>query len=416
MLSNLHCCNYPTHDAAGNKNYLRIWGNMPGLKEAGSIWQRRYDKFLAKIGMRQSVVDRRLFDRKSDLGTLIANIHVGDTRLTFTSRAVRDWFVQAWTKEFDEKPMVQELSEDFVGIRRRAVAPGVTEVTCLGVIKSLAELIKPYPLPTGVKCTWPMSEAAPRELREGPTERNQLVPELIKVARKICGTVGFITTHVRGDAYFAFAVCAKYMGDRLTRRAFAHLLRLAHYLVETAELPLILRSEVCADGQPWSDEGVFDAYVDTSHGNATDGKSYGGFILMHKGGGALAWKCKEQDVAADSTGGQELYMATLAYKYTMALRMLLYDLDLGSRRMRPTRFYTDAQIILDGTDCERLVKSSRWLASRYAMIRHGRATGVIEPVKIDGEDNVADIVTKALTGKTYLKHRATMLGHTCRDE
>ena len=50
------------------------------------------------------------------------------------------------------------------------------------------------------------------------------------------------------------------------------------------------------------------------------------------------------------------------------------------------------------------------------MIRHGRATGVIEPVKIDGEDNVADIVTKALTGKTYLKHRATMLGHTCRDE
>ena len=64
-----------------------------------------------------------------------------------------------------------------------------------------------------------------------------------------------------------------------------------------------------------------------------------------------------------------------------------------------------------GTDCERLGKSSRWLASQYAMIRHGRTTGVTEPVNIAGEDNVADIVTKALTGKTYLRHRATLLGH-----
>ena len=157
--------------------------------------------------------------------------------------------------------------------------------------------------------------------------------------------------------------------------------------------------------------------MDTSHGNAEDGASYGGFIIMNKGGGALAWKCKAQEIATDSTGAQELVMATTCYKYVAALRMLLLDMRVGAEQMDPTPMYTDSQILLNGTDCERLVKSSRWLASRYAMIRYGKACGVINPIKVPGEDNVADIVTKALTGQVFRKHRATLLGHAwwCQD-
>ena len=310
--------------------------------------------------MRQSVVDRRLFAVSSEAGTLIAHIHVDDTRLTFTSSAMRDWFVSAWTAEFKEKPGDVPLSEDFIGIRRTTIAPGTTAMSCLGIIKSLEELIKPYPLPNGVICTWPMSANAPRELREGPTEKNQLVPDLVPLARQLCGTIGFITSHVRPDAYFAFVVCARYMSEeRLTRRGFAHLLRLSHYIVATADLPLVIHSDRPKSAAAWGKEGLFETYVDSSHGNAHEGKSYGGFVIMHKGGGALAWKCKVQEIATDSSGAQELTMATIAYKYTLAMRMLLYDLALGPEYMDPTPFYTDSQIILDGTDCERFAKIDR---------------------------------------------------------
>ena len=47
--------------------------------------------------------------------------------------------------------------------------------------------------------------------------------------------------------------------------------------------------------------------------------------------------------------------------------MLLYDLALGPEYMDPTPFYTDSRIILDGTDCERFAKTSRWLAAQNAM-------------------------------------------------
>ena len=103
-------------------------------------------------------------------------------------------------------------------------------------------------------------------------------------------------------------------------------------------------------------------------------------------------------------------MASLAYRWTLALRMLLADLDVGAEQTQPTLLLTDSQILLDGTNCERLGKSSRWLAARYAMIRFGIACRAIAPRKCAAADNVADIVTKPLGGPAYARHRATILG------
>ena len=189
------------------------------------------------------------------------------------------------------------------------------------------------------------------------------------------------------------------------------MVRLGHYLVSTMEMPLVIHSDVRPQGAgAWGPEGVFEVFCDSSHGNAPDGSSYGGFVLMHRGGGALAWKCRAQAMATDSPGAQELLMATLAYRWKLSLRMLLVDLEIGAELVDPTIVWTDSQILLDGTQCERLGKSSRWLAARYAMIRFGIQCGAIVARKRDGDDNVADIVTKPLTGAAFAKHRATILG------
>ena len=83
-------------------------------------------------------------------------------------------------------------------------------------------------------------------------------------------------------------------------------------------------------------------------------------------------------------------MATSCYKYVVALRMLLLDMDIKGEPMGPTPMFTDSQILLDGTNCEKLAKASRWLCTRYAMIRHGTACGVVQPTKIPAADNIAD--------------------------
>jgi len=44
------------------------------------------------------------------------------------------------------------------------------------------------------------------------------------------------------------------------------------------------------------------------------------------------------------------------------------------------------------------------------MIRVGEERGAIDPRKLDGAEMVADIVTKALGGTVFKKHRTTILG------
>ena len=43
-------------------------------------------------------------------------------------------------------------------------------------------------------------------------------------------------------------------------------------------------------------------------------------------------------------------------------------------------------------------KNSRWMASRYAMVRWGIECGTVELLLAKGPGNCADIFTKALTG------------------
>jgi hypothetical protein len=103
-------------------------------------------------------------------------------------------------------------------------------------------------------------------------------------------------------------------------------------------------------------------------------------------------------------------MAVLAYKYVLAMRTLLVDLDVGVAPTKATDLFSSAQALIDGTGCERLRKSSRWMATRYAMMRWGLACSTIRLAKVAAADNCADIVTKCLVGEAFVRHRRTILG------
>jgi hypothetical protein len=86
------------------------------------------------------------------------------------------------------------------------------------------------------------------------------------------------------------------------------------------------------------------------------------------------------------------------------------ELEVGAAPAEPTPLYLDAQAVLDGTNCERLAKASRWMAMRYAMLRWGIACGTIAPRKLLTAMNPADGLTKCLTGKPFENGRARLLG------
>ena len=84
---------------------------------------------------------------------------------------------------------------------------------------------------------------------------------------------------------------------------------------------------------------------------------------------------------------------------------------MGVAPTQPTPLYLDATVVLDGFECERITRDSRWMAMRYAMIRWGKACATIDPRKLDTECNPADGYTKCLTGPAFIRTRNRLLGN-----
>ena len=182
---------------------------------------------------------------------------------------------------------------------------------------------------------------------------------------------------------------------------------MAFYLVATKDLYLTYHP--LPPGASRAD--LLRCYCDSSHGNAGKGLSYGGFVVLSVSGGAIAWKCLVPKAGDDSPGASELRIAVRAYKCILGLRTLLLDLGIGLHQLHPTPLFTDSQSVSEGISAEKINKNSRWMASRYAMLVWGVLCLTLLLCSVPSSGNVSDILTKALVGEPFFRHRATLLGH-----
>ena len=171
-----------------------------------------------------------------------------------------------------------------------------------------------------------------------------LRPDLVPVAQRIAGTIGFITNQVCPDAHFSYCALARYMNEeRMTQQAFDYLIRVGNYIVSTKELCLTLTTPTVTS----SGLDLFSVYCDSSMGSIVpEGLSQGGFVLLsngqaepdgsRRGGGAFTWKCEAPVEGDDSSAAAELRMLARAIKTTVAARITQRDLDIGIAPTAPT--------------------------------------------------------------------------------
>ena len=89
----------------------------------------------------QLITDPRVWVVSSHLGTLIVHGHMGDSS---TTDAIRTHFYLAWAAEFSLPSKPAELNENFTKIRHHRAGPRTVEMSCMGVIRQLEDLIMPY--------------------------------------------------------------------------------------------------------------------------------------------------------------------------------------------------------------------------------------------------------------------------------
>ncbi|XP_053596508.1 uncharacterized protein LOC128668194 [Microplitis demolitor] len=151
-------------------------------------------------------------------------------------------------------------------------------------------------------------------------------------------------------------------------------------------------------------EGPLDkivGYSDADHGSDEDvSRSYTGSIFK-LGGAAISWKSKKQRAVSISSTEAEYRALTEATKESEYLRGLLIELNISS--LSDGLIYCDNQSAIQLTTATKSHDRSKHVRIHFHYVQKAVKDQSILLLHINSDENVADILTKALPGEKQEK-------------
>ena len=211
------------------------------------------------------------------------------------------------------------------------------------------------------------------------------------------GSIMYAMLCTRPDICFSVSVTSRYQSNPGNDHwmALKHILK---YLRGTKDKFLIYGGgELQVNGYTDSD---FQSDPD-------DRKSTSGFVFTLNGA-AVSWKCSKQGSTADSTTEAEYIAASEAAKEAVWIRNFITELGVVPSIENAIPLHCDNSGAVAQAKEPRAHQKSKHVERKYHIIREIVSRGDIIVCKIRSEDNVADLLTKALTPRVFDKHVEAM--------
>ena len=153
--------------------------------------------------------------------------------------------------------------------------------------------------------------------------------------------------------------------------------------------------------KPLVPEMDITAFVDSDHAHdKVTRRSITGLLIL-VGSTPVYFSSKRQGAIATSTYGAEFCAMKTAVEEVQSVRYMLRC--LGVEINHASLICGDNKgVIINCTVPDSQLKKKH-VAIAYHKAREAAAAGMIHPVRINSQDNFADILTKAVTGKTFWK-------------
>ena len=151
--------------------------------------------------------------------------------------------------------------------------------------------------------------------------------------------------------------------------------------------------------EPLIDELEITAFVDSDHAHdKMTRRSITGLLILI-GRTPVYFMSKRQGAIATSTYGAEFCAMRTAVEEVQAVRYMLRC--LGVKVKHATLICGDNQGVIQNSTIQDSLLKKKHVAIAYHKTREAAAAGIVHPIKIRSEHNFADILTKAVTGKTF---------------
>lgn len=226
-----------------------------------------------------------------------------------------------------------------------------------------------------------------------------LTEEGIAEYQSIVGCIQWITNCTRTDAKLGgFLVSVRLSTPRVWDLYLA--VYVMDYLVATVDAPLVL-------GGTEVDPVV---YADASFASLPECRSIVGHVAFSgEGSGAIYANVGSTKVAVTSIWEAELMAGCAGIDTALYLSHACEELEYDVPKCRVVK--VDNQAEVDWVQGSVSNKRSRHIDVRYYRSRHMQEAGAVNVKHIPTEDNIADILTKPLVVKVFVKFARMILGH-----
>jgi hypothetical protein len=388
--------------------FLLLKKAVYGLHQSGRLWAETLMSILLTMGFIPCANgDPCLLQRKAKSGELIyVGVYVDDILASADDKDQDELadLAAALRKKVELK--ISEQVSLLLGIRiSRDETTGIYE---LHQREYTEKVLRQYGYHDAKPSVIPAAESkgAPFEADKGERRAQGNSSAALQVNasnyRRLVGELSWLALGTRFDIAYAVNVLARKLSapDEAALVAARKLLR---YLAGTRDFSL--RYSPIAPSTGAGSSILLEAWCDSDFaGDEQTSRSVSG-VLLKLNGSPVHWLARQQKTVSRSTSEAEYIAAGDAGRLIVWMRVLLAE--LGCAQESPTTIFIDNALALDMLrDDGRQFPKRKHIRVIYHWIRETVADGFIKPVWCPTAEQQADLFTKPLPRRTFLKLRS----------
>ncbi len=373
---------------------VRLTKALYGLRVSARKWYALLVSKLVEIEFEISMIDKCLLYKKTTNGVIYVLIFVDDLLVcgdhdddvTMVYDKLRTEFGTVTVKEGGEISflgMMIKTNPDNGNITVQQ--PGYTE-----------DIIKQYEIIEVRDSPYHQSFS---KIEEGDNLKDTDATEYKSLIMKLM----YLAVRTRPDILYAVVALAS-KGIKPSVKDMVCAKHVIEYLNKSTERGLIYHSDGDMD---------VNCYVDASFNCHPDARSHSGYVIFpdHNKSAGILFKSAKQKTVADSSTEAELIALHEAMKHLIWI-ISIYE-ELGYVRKKPAIVYQDNQacIKLSSTTPVNFKGRSKYINRKYFSVHEYVENDTIRLVYCGTDDQVADYLTKALSGSKEKKFRVHLMGY-----
>ncbi|KAH9802834.1 retrovirus-related pol polyprotein from transposon RE1 [Citrus sinensis] len=362
-----------------NQKVCKLKKSLYGLKQSPRAWFGKFTKAMVRFGYNQSNSDHTLFIKKRQGKITVLIVYVDDMVVTGNDEEETEALQKYLSREFEMKDL--GALKYFLGIEVSRSKGGIF----LSQRKYALDLLHE----TGMTACQPIDTPIEEGLKFCIT--SDQVPVDKGRYQRLIGRLMYLS-HTRPDLAYALSVVSQFMHNPGEQHMKA-VMRILRYLKTNPGKGILFSKN--------EDYSNIEVYTDADWaGSVSDRRSTSGYFTF-VGGKLVTWRSKKQHVVARSSAEAEYRGMALGICEGLWISFILND--LGYPSQQPIQLYCDNKAARDITHNPVQHDRTKHVEVDRFFIKEKLDEKILELPKIRSEDQLADILTKAISSRAFTK-------------